>query len=232
MEEIALGVLPPEAEAEHVFEESEELEEEDNLSEDFLQVDKDGNAHNTNIRKATPLAPNLEGGTRDSFQACDDHAAPESSSKGGSGVGLVNESKAQEQAEKDLAAASHAAIDQGDEIPPTASREEARLEVLKSRSQTEDLTPTQRLEGLYTGQSTQPDIDRTSEEDTATPPATSLGDGGAPSKHSWSCLECHTRFERKMDLMCVNHICLLCCTNVTGTMCLLFNIPGPMLAQF
>jgi hypothetical protein len=220
MEEIALGVLPREADSEHVSEESEELEEEDYLSEVSLLVDKDEDAPNKNIREVTPQAPNLKGGTRDSFQACDDPAAPEPSSKDGSGVGLVMKSKAQEQAEKDWAVASHAAIDQGDETPPVASREEARLEILKARSQTEDLAPTQRLERLYTGQSTQSDLDKTS-EDAATPLATSFWDSTSDS--SWGCELCPERFKRAFYLRCVNHICLLCRTNVTGNIIDIFT---------
>lgn len=101
-----------------------------------------GNAPNKDIREVTPHAPNLEGGTMSSFQASDDVAAPGTKRKGGRSGGRLKKSKEQKQAEKDAAAAGQAAIDRGDELPPIAPREEARLEALKSRSQTEDLAPT------------------------------------------------------------------------------------------
>jgi DNA helicase INO80 len=101
-----------------------------------------GNAPNKDIREVTPHAPNFEGGTMSSFQASDDHVAPGPKRKGGRGGGRLKKSKEQKQAEKEMAAAGQAAIDRGDELPPIAPREEARLEALKSRSQTEDLAPT------------------------------------------------------------------------------------------
>jgi DNA helicase INO80 len=101
-----------------------------------------GNAPNKDIREVTPQAPNLEGGTMSSFQASDDLVATGSKRKGGRSGGRLKKSKEQKQAEKDAAAAGQAAIDRGDELPPIAPREEARLEALKSRSQTEDLAPT------------------------------------------------------------------------------------------
>ncbi|ORY09922.1 SNF2 family N-terminal domain-domain-containing protein [Clohesyomyces aquaticus] len=100
-----------------------------------------GNAPNKDIREVTPHAPNLEGGTMSSFQASDDVAPASGKRKGGRQGGRLKKSKEQKQAEKDAAAAGQAAIDRGDDLPPIAPREEARLDALKSRSQTEDLAP-------------------------------------------------------------------------------------------
>ncbi|KAF2199308.1 helicase SWR1 [Delitschia confertaspora ATCC 74209] len=103
-----------------------------------------GGAPSKDIREVTPHTPNLEGGTMSSFQMSDDITpALTKRGKGGrAGGGRLKKSKEQKQAEKDAAAAGQAAIDRGDELPPIAPREEARLEALKSRSQTEDLAPT------------------------------------------------------------------------------------------
>jgi DNA helicase INO80 len=98
-----------------------------------------GNAPSKDIREITPHAPNFEGGTMSSFQASDDLGG--SRRKGGRTGGRLKKSKEQKQAEKDAAAAGQAAIDRGDDLPPIAPREEARLEALKSRSQTEDPAP-------------------------------------------------------------------------------------------
>jgi DNA helicase INO80 len=100
-----------------------------------------GGAPNKDIREVTPHAPNLEGGTMSSFQMSDDITPGVGKRKGGRTGGRLKKSKEQKQAEKDAAAAGQAAIDRGDELPPIAPREEARLEALKSRSQTEDPTP-------------------------------------------------------------------------------------------
>ncbi|KAF2004418.1 helicase SWR1 [Amniculicola lignicola CBS 123094] len=101
-----------------------------------------GNAPNKDIREVTPHAPNLEGGTMSSFQASDDFGTVGGKRKGGGrSGGRLKKSKEQKQAEKDAAAAAQAAIDRGDELPPIAPREAARLEALESRSQTEDLAP-------------------------------------------------------------------------------------------
>ena len=100
-----------------------------------------GNAPNKDIREVTPHAPNFEGGTMSSFQASDDIFGLGGRRKGGRGGGRLKKSKEQKQAEKDAAAAGQAAIDRGDDLPPIAPREEARLDALKSRSQTEDLAP-------------------------------------------------------------------------------------------
>lgn len=100
-----------------------------------------GNAPNKDIREVTPHAPNLEGGTMSTFQASDELAPAGGKRKGGRSGGRLKKSKEQKQAEKDAAAAGQAAIDRGDDLPPIAPREEARLDALKSRSQTEDLAP-------------------------------------------------------------------------------------------
>jgi DNA helicase INO80 len=100
-----------------------------------------GNAPNKDIREVTPHAPNLEGGTMSTFQASDDLAAAGGKRKGARSGGRLKKSKEQKQAEKDAAAAGQAAIDRGDDLPPIAPREEARLDALKSRSQTEEFAP-------------------------------------------------------------------------------------------
>ena len=100
-----------------------------------------GGAPNKDIREVTPHAPNLEGGSMSQFPMSDDMPAT-GRRKGGKQGGRLKKSKEQKQAEKDAAAAGQAAIDRGDALPPIAPREEARLEALKSRSQTEDPQPT------------------------------------------------------------------------------------------
>lgn len=101
-----------------------------------------GNAPNKDIREVTPHAPNLEGGIMGTFQASDDTPPVNGKRKGGRvGGGRLKKSKEQKQAEKDLAAAGQAALDRGDELPTILPKEEARLDALKSRSQTEDLAP-------------------------------------------------------------------------------------------
>jgi DNA helicase INO80 len=99
-----------------------------------------GNAPNKDIREVTPHAPNFEGGTMSTFQASEDFLA-QGRKKGARNGARLKKSKEQKQAEKDAAAAGQAAIDRGDDLPIIAPREEARLEALKSRSQTEDLAP-------------------------------------------------------------------------------------------
>ena len=98
-----------------------------------------GNAPAKDLRDVTPNGPNMEGGTMSSFQASDDLAGGKR--KGGRGTGRLKKSKEQKQAEKDAAAAGQAAIDRGDDLPAIAPREEARLGMLQSRSETEDLGP-------------------------------------------------------------------------------------------
>lgn len=97
-----------------------------------------GNAPSKDIREVTPHAPNLEGGTMSSFQASDDVLSGKK--KGGRAGGRLKKSKEQKQAEKDAAAAGQAALDRGDELPPIAPREEARLGALSvpEKSQTEE----------------------------------------------------------------------------------------------
>ncbi|KAJ4303050.1 putative DNA helicase ino80 [Kalmusia sp. IMI 367209] len=98
-----------------------------------------GNAPSKDFREVTPHAPNFEGGTMSSFQASDELLGGKR--KGARSGGRLKKSKEQKQAEKDAAAAGQAALDRGDDLPPIAPREEARLEALKSRSVTEDLGP-------------------------------------------------------------------------------------------
>jgi DNA helicase INO80 len=98
-----------------------------------------GNAPSKDFREVTPHAPNFEGGTMSSFQASDDILGAKR--KAGRSGGRLKKSKEQKQAEKDAAAAGQAALDRGDELPPIAPREVARLDALRGRSQTEDLGP-------------------------------------------------------------------------------------------
>ena len=98
-----------------------------------------GNAPVKDIRDVTPNGPNMEGGTMSSFQASDDLGGGKR--KGGRGTGRLKKSKEQKQAEKDAAAAGQAAIDRGDDLPSIAPREEARLGMLRGRSETEDIGP-------------------------------------------------------------------------------------------
>ncbi|KAF3046175.1 putative DNA helicase ino80 [Didymella keratinophila] len=97
-----------------------------------------GNAPIKDIRDVTPNGPNMEGGTMSSFQASDEVGGKR---KGGRSTGRLKKSKEQKQAEKDAAAAGQAAIDRGDDLPAIAPREQERLGLLGSRSQTEDLGP-------------------------------------------------------------------------------------------
>jgi DNA helicase INO80 len=98
-----------------------------------------GNAPSKDFREVTPHAPNFEGGTMSSFQASDD--LPGGKRKGARSGGRLKKSKEQKQAEKDAAAAGQAALDRGDELPPIAPREVARLDALRGRSLTEDIGP-------------------------------------------------------------------------------------------
>jgi DNA helicase INO80 len=98
-----------------------------------------GNAPSKDIREVTPHGPNLEGGTMISFQTTEEVVGGKR--KGGRNTGRLKKSKEQKQAEKDAAAAGQAAIDRGDDLASIAPRDEANLDSLKSRSQTEDLGP-------------------------------------------------------------------------------------------
>jgi DNA helicase INO80 len=98
-----------------------------------------GNAPSKDIREVTPHGPNLEGGTMSSFQTSEEVVSGKR--KGGRNTGRLKKSKEQKQAEKDAAAAGQAAIDRGDDLASIAPRDEANLDSLKSRSQTEDLGP-------------------------------------------------------------------------------------------
>ncbi|KAF2181790.1 helicase SWR1 [Zopfia rhizophila CBS 207.26] len=100
-----------------------------------------GGVPNKDIREVTPHAPNLDGGVMTTFHTSDETATVLGKRKGKGQGSRLKKSKEQKQAEKDLAAAGQAAIDRGDDLPLIAPREEARLEALKSRSQTEDLAP-------------------------------------------------------------------------------------------
>ena len=97
-----------------------------------------GNAPIKDIRDVTPNGPNMEGGTMSSFQASDDVAGGK---RKGRSNGRLKKSKEQKQAEKDAAAAGQAALDRGDDLPTIAPREEARLGMLQSRDDSEDLGP-------------------------------------------------------------------------------------------
>ncbi|KAF1985970.1 putative DNA helicase INO80 [Aulographum hederae CBS 113979] len=104
-----------------------------------------GGTPSTDIREVTPHGPNLEGGTMSSFAMSEDGP---SKKKGGRQGARPRKSKEQKQAEKDLAAAAHAAQERGDDLPVVAPRDDnrpdnlSRVEMLKrDRSATEDSTP-------------------------------------------------------------------------------------------
>ncbi|KAJ9663933.1 putative DNA helicase ino80 [Coniosporium apollinis] len=102
-----------------------------------------GGTPSKDLREVTPLAPNLEGGTMSSFQMSED--AREPPRKKGRTGNRPRKSKEQKQAEKDAAAAAHAAMERGEELPTILPRKEARLQELQDireqRSQTEEMTP-------------------------------------------------------------------------------------------
>lgn len=125
-----------EDEKEKHFKEAQKAEKKAKATSQLLQ----GGTPSKDFREVTPHAPNLEGGTMSSFQMSDDIPREAGKKKGRAGTRL-KKTKEQKQAEKDAAAAAQAAIDRGDELPAIAPKEEARLEALKSRSQTEDSTP-------------------------------------------------------------------------------------------
>ncbi|OCK98141.1 uncharacterized protein K441DRAFT_685116 [Cenococcum geophilum 1.58] len=125
-----------EEEKERHFRDAQKAEKKAKATSQLLQ----GGTPSKDIREVTPHAPNLEGGTMSSFQMSDDIPREAGKKRGRTGARL-KKTKEQKQAEKDAAAAAQAAIDRGDELPAIAPKEEARLEALKSRSQTEDPTP-------------------------------------------------------------------------------------------
>lgn len=79
---------------------------------------------NQDFRDPTPLAPNMEGGIMSSFQMGDE--APEPPKKKTRVGGRLKKSKEQKQAEKDTAAAAHAAMERerGDDLVPLAPKAE------------------------------------------------------------------------------------------------------------
>ena len=133
-----------EEEKERRFRDAQKAEKKAKFTSQLLQ----GGTPSKDIREVTPHTPSLKGGTMSSFQMSDD--IPHETGKKRSRTGArLKKTKEQKQAEKDAAAAVQAAIDRGDELPAIAPKEEARLEALKSRSQTEDSTRQQLLSGTY-----------------------------------------------------------------------------------
>ncbi|KAK3074173.1 putative DNA helicase ino80, partial [Coniosporium uncinatum] len=103
-----------------------------------------GGTPSKDIREVTPHGPNMEGGTMSTFQMED---GPKGKGKGRTGA-RPRKSKEQKLAEKEMAAAAHAAQERGEELPLIAPKEEMRLENLsrieelkRQRSATEESTP-------------------------------------------------------------------------------------------
>jgi chromatin-remodeling ATPase INO80 len=94
-----------------------------------------GGTPSKELRDSTPHA-NLEGGIMGTIHMSDD--APRESigkrgSRGGRWATRPRKSKEQKQMEKDQAAAAHAALERGEELPPIAPKEAMRLEALAHR---------------------------------------------------------------------------------------------------
>ncbi|KAF2404778.1 SNF2 family DNA-dependent ATPase domain-containing protein [Trichodelitschia bisporula] len=101
-----------------------------------------GETPNKELLEVTPHGPNLEGGTMSTFQASDEPKEAPRRGRAGRQSTRPRKSKEQKQAEKDAAAAAQAALDRGEELPPIAPKESARLERLAQKeaehSQTEE----------------------------------------------------------------------------------------------
>lgn len=136
-----------EVEREKLLREAHKAEKKANATNALLQ----GVTPSKDFREVTPHGPNYEGGTMSTFQTSEDAAAPRElgSGRGGRAKRAGNrprKSKEQKQAEKDAAAAAHAAIERGEDLPTILPKYEDRgydrLEMLKrERSATEDSTP-------------------------------------------------------------------------------------------
>jgi DNA helicase INO80 len=83
------------------------------------------------LREVTPLAPNLEGGIMDSFQAKKPSEEAESGKKKGRGGARPRKSKEQKQAEKDAAEAAHAEIEKNELIKLAPKEDVEELEESK-----------------------------------------------------------------------------------------------------
>ena len=94
-----------------------------------------GAAPSKELRDSTPHGPNMEGGVTGTLQMSDD--ARPATKRGGRGGGRFStrprKSKEQKQMEKDQAAAAHAALERGEELPTIAPKEALRLEALANR---------------------------------------------------------------------------------------------------
>lgn len=102
---------------------------------DLLQ----GNTPRKDLRSDSPGGPNLEGGLMTTFQA--NEAEPGKGKKGIKGY-RPRKSKEQKLAEKENAAIGQAYLDRGEELPPIAPREEARLLSLRrDSSELQEATP-------------------------------------------------------------------------------------------
>lgn len=104
---------------------TEDKEEKENLYKQASRAEKkvtdttrllNGELPNRDLREATPLAPNLDGGIMGSFHAGEESQIVEPPKKKPRTGGRLKKSKEQKQAEKDAAAAAHAAMERGDEL--------------------------------------------------------------------------------------------------------------------
>ncbi|KAL9052992.1 MAG: hypothetical protein Q9162_005048 [Coniocarpon cinnabarinum] len=83
-----------------------------------------GEIPNRDLREATPLGPNLDGGIMGSFQMMEEQSQEPPKKKQRTGGPRPKKSKEQKQAEKDAAAAAHAAMERGDDLMPLAPKGE------------------------------------------------------------------------------------------------------------
>ena len=89
-----------------------------------------GEIPNRDLREATPIGPNFDGGIMGSFQMLEESQEPPKKRQRTGGPRL-KKSKEQKQAEKDAAAAAHAAMERGDDLMPLAPKGEPAPVVTK-----------------------------------------------------------------------------------------------------
>ena len=109
-----------------------------------------GEIPNRDLREATPIGPNLEGGIMTSFQMTDEQTQEPPKKRQRTG-GRLKKSKEQKQAEKDAAAAAHAAMERGDELVTIAPRgEPAPIAVKRDASVAREPSPVGKATVNYT----------------------------------------------------------------------------------
>ena len=101
-----------------------------------------GEIPNRDLREATPVGPNLDGGIMGSFQMTDEQSQELPKKRQRTGGPRLKKSKEQKQAEKDAAEAAHAAMERGDELVTIAPKGEP-TPVLSKRdtSAVRDMSP-------------------------------------------------------------------------------------------